>query len=150
MQKGLLSGGDLVAGTTKEKQEGKACVSEDDLFQCFSCGACEYVCPVGIEHVGRKILDLRRGLVSEGRINSEKVAELFTTMERAPHNPWGIAHETRQNLLTSKQLSHFRRQPGMALLARLRIEFRSARPGGRRCHETDAGRRLRFLGRASP
>jgi len=54
-----------VAGTLEEKNEGKAFVTEDDLFQCFSCGACEYVCPVGIEHVGRKILDLRRGLASE-------------------------------------------------------------------------------------
>ena len=107
LQKGLLSGGDLVAGTAEEKAQGKVYVSEEDLFQCLSCGACEYVCPVGIEHVGRKILDLRRGLVSEGRISSEKVAELFTTMERAPHNPWGIAHETRQNLLASKQFPIF-------------------------------------------
>ncbi len=107
MQKGLLGGGTLVAGTTTEKQEGTACVSEDDLFQCLSCGACEFVCPVGIEHVGRKILDLRRGLVSEGRVNHHKVVELFTTMERAPHNPWGIAHDTRQNLLTSKRFPIF-------------------------------------------
>jgi Fe-S oxidoreductase len=62
---------------------------------------------VGIEHVGRKILDLRRGLVSEGRISNGKVAQLFTTMERAPHNPWGIAHDTRQILLDSKQFPVF-------------------------------------------
>jgi len=107
VQKGLLGGGDLVAGTAAEKEQGKVYVSEDDLFQCLSCGACEYVCPVGIEHVGRKILDLRRGLVSEGRISSEKVAQLFTTMERAPHNPWGIAQEMRQNLLASKRFPIF-------------------------------------------
>ena len=107
LQKGLLGGGDVVAGTVSEKEQGKAFVSEDDLFQCLSCGACEYVCPVGIEHVGRKILDLRRGLVSEGRVSNEKVAQLFTTMERAPHNPWGIAQETRQNLIASKQFPIF-------------------------------------------
>jgi Fe-S oxidoreductase len=107
LQKGLLHGGELVAGTAEEKGQGKVYVSEEDLFQCLSCGACEYVCPVGIEHVGRKILDLRRGLVSEGRISSEKVAQLFTTMERAPHNPWGIAQEMRQNLLASKQFPIF-------------------------------------------
>ena len=107
LQKGLLCGGDVVAGTATEKSQGKVFVSEEDLFQCLSCGACEYVCPVGIEHVGRKILDLRRGLVSEGRISNEKVAQLFTTMERAPHNPWGIAHDTRQILLTSKQFPVF-------------------------------------------
>jgi Fe-S oxidoreductase len=107
MRRGLLSGGDVVAGTVEEKSQGKAFVTEDDLFQCFSCGACEYVCPVGIEHVGRKILDLRRGLASEGRISNERVNQLFTTMERAPHNPWGIAHDTRQKLVESKQFPVF-------------------------------------------
>ena len=107
MRKGLLAGGDLVAGTREEKEQGKAFVAEDDLYQCFSCGACEYVCPVGIEHVGRKILDLRRGLASEGRISSDRVNQLFTTMERAPHNPWGIAHDTRQKLIDSKQFPKF-------------------------------------------
>jgi Fe-S oxidoreductase len=101
-QKGLLYGGDVVAGTATEKAHGQVFVSEDDLFQCLACGACEYACPVGIEHVGRKILDLRRGLVSEGRVTNGKVIQLFTTMERAPHNPWGIAHDTRQNLIQSK------------------------------------------------
>ena len=107
LREGLLSGGDLVAGTAEEKTQGKAFITEDDLFQCFSCGACEYVCPVGIEHVGRKILDLRRGLVSEGRISNDRVNQLFTTMERAPHNPWGIAHDTRQKLIESKQFPIF-------------------------------------------
>jgi Fe-S oxidoreductase len=107
MRKGLLSGGDVIAGTPTEKEQGKAFIAEEDLFQCLSCGACEYVCPVGIEHVGRKILDLRRGLVSEGRIGNDKVNQLFTTMERAPHNPWGIAHDTRQKLIESKQFPIF-------------------------------------------
>jgi Fe-S oxidoreductase len=107
LRHGLLSGGDLVAGTVEEKEQGKAFVSEDDLYQCFSCGACEYVCPVGVEHVGRKILDLRRGLASEGRISSDKVNQLFTTMERAPHNPWGIAHDTRQKLIETRHFPIF-------------------------------------------
>jgi Fe-S oxidoreductase len=107
LRKGLLSGGDVAAGTATEKAQGKVLVSEDDLFQCLSCGACEYACPVGIEHVGRKILDLRRGLVSEGRVNNDKVVRLFTTMERAPHNPWGLAHDTRNNLIQSKQFAIF-------------------------------------------
>jgi Fe-S oxidoreductase len=107
LQRGVLSGGDLVAGTPEEKAEKKVFVSEEDLFQCLSCGACEYACPVGIEHVGRKILDLRRGLVSEGRVTNEKVVQLFTTMERAPHNPWGIAHDTRQKLIDSNRFPIF-------------------------------------------
>jgi Fe-S oxidoreductase len=107
LQRGALSGGDIVAGTPQEKAQKKVFVSEEDLFQCLSCGACEYVCPIGIEHVGRKILDLRRGLVSEGRVTNDKVVQLFTTMERAPHNPWGIAQDTRQKLIESNQFPIF-------------------------------------------
>jgi Fe-S oxidoreductase len=107
LQSGALSGGDIAAGTPQEKAEKKVFVSEEDLFQCLSCGACEYVCPIGIEHVGRKILDLRRGLVSEGRVTNDKVVQLFTTMERAPHNPWGIAQDTRQKLIESNQFPIF-------------------------------------------
>jgi Fe-S oxidoreductase len=107
LQRGVLSAGDIVAGTIEEKAEKKVFVSEADLFQCLSCGACEYVCPIGIEHVGRKILDLRRGLVSEGRVTNGKVVQLFTTMERAPHNPWGIAQDTRQKLIELNQFPIF-------------------------------------------
>jgi Fe-S oxidoreductase len=107
MQRGMLHGGDLIAGTAEEKQAGSAWIQEEDLFQCLSCGACEYVCPVGIEHVGRKILDLRRGLVSEGRVSNEKVVKLFTTMERAPHNPWGISQDTRKKFIDARKFPIF-------------------------------------------
>jgi Fe-S oxidoreductase len=107
MQRGLLHGGDLIAGTSTEKHAGSVWIQEQDLFQCLSCGACEYVCPLGIEHVGRKILDLRRGLVSEGRVSNEKVVKLFTTMERAPHNPWGIMQDTRKKFIEGKQFPIF-------------------------------------------
>jgi len=39
--------------------------------------------------------------VSEGRVSNEKLVQLMTTMERAPHNPWGIAQDTRQKLVTA-------------------------------------------------
>jgi len=107
MQHGLLHGGDVIAGTSEEKRAGTVWIEEQDLFQCLSCGACEYVCPVGIEHVGRKILDLRRGLVSEGRVSNDKVVKLFTTMERAPHNPWGISQDTRSKFIEAKKFPVF-------------------------------------------
>ncbi len=107
LQRGLLRGGERIAGSAEEKSAGAAWIAEDDLFQCLSCGACEQVCPVGIEHVGRKILDLRRGLVSEGRVANDKVVQLFTTMERAPHNPWGIGQDTRQKFVEGKQFPVF-------------------------------------------
>ncbi len=38
LRQGLMSGGDVVAGTVEEKKQGKAFITEEDLFQCFSCG----------------------------------------------------------------------------------------------------------------
>lgn len=107
MQRGLLSGGELIAGSESEVAGGTAWVTERDLSQCFTCCACEEVCPVGIEHVGGKILDLRRGLVSEGRIANEKVVSLFTAMERQPRNPWGMSRQTREKLLEAEQFPLF-------------------------------------------
>ena len=104
LQRGLLSGAGSdahLAGAAAEVQAGEAWVAEDDLFQCLTCGACEQACPVGIEHVGAKIIDLRRGLVSEGRTNGDKLADLFRTMERAPHNAWGEPQQTRTKLVES-------------------------------------------------
>ena len=101
MQHGLLAGAGVVTGTAPEVERGEAWVREEDLFQCLSCGACEQACPVGIEHVGAKILDLRRGLVSEGRTHNENVTELFTTMERSPHNPWKLSHDIRAKFIDS-------------------------------------------------
>jgi len=108
MQHGLLAGGNLaekhVAGTSKEVADGQAWVAEADLYECFTCGACEEACPVGIEHVGKKIIDLRRGLVSEGRTHSDKLSGMFNTMERAPHNAWGIGHDVRRKLIEADEL----------------------------------------------
>ncbi len=112
MQRGLLAsknpGEDSVAGTAAEVAAGKAWVSEEDLFQCFTCGACEQACPVGIEHVGAKILDLRRGLVSEGRTHSDKLNDLFNTMERAPHNAWAASQDVRRKLVEGDGFPVFR------------------------------------------
>ena len=106
-QRGLLAGAETPAGTAAEVEQGEAWVRETDLFQCLSCGACEQACPVGIEHVGAKILDMRRGLVSEGRTHSAKLTQLFTTMERAPHNPWGVPHETRRKFVEAEDFPIF-------------------------------------------
>ncbi len=96
-----------IAGTAQEVSEGKAWVSEEELFECYTCGACEQACPVGIEHVGLKILDLRRGLVSEGRTHNDKLTELFTTMERSPHNGWGASRQTRAKLIEGDEFPVF-------------------------------------------
>lgn len=102
MQRGLSAGGGTIAGTAGEVEAGKAWVAEGDLFQCLSCGACEQACPVGIEHVGMKILDLRRGLVSEGRTHNDNLTGMFTTMERSPHNAWGVSQDVRRKFVEAE------------------------------------------------
>jgi Fe-S oxidoreductase/nitrate reductase gamma subunit len=44
-------------------------IAEDVIWACTSCGACVRECPVLIEHVDA-IVDMRRYLVSEGRMDS--------------------------------------------------------------------------------
>ena len=110
LQQGLLAGGQIVAGDPAMVDRGEAWVSENDLYECLSCGACEEACPVGIEHVGLKILDLRRGLVSEGRTGSDRLSDMFTTMERSPHNAWGVSQQVRRKLLATERLPVFEKQ----------------------------------------
>ena len=104
LQRGLLAGGGVIASDAAAVDRGEAWIAEEDLFQCFTCGACEQACPVGIEHVGLKILDLRRGLVSEGRTSNDKLADMFTTMERSPHNAWGASQQVRRKFVESAGL----------------------------------------------
>ena len=110
LQHGLLAGGEVIAGDDALVASGEAWLSEREIFECLSCGACEEACPVGIEHVGLKILDLRRGLVSEGRTDSEKLAEMFTTMERSPHNAWGVSQQVRRKLIETAGLPVYQAQ----------------------------------------
>lgn len=68
-------------------------VSEEALFACTTCRACEQACPVFIEYV-QEIVDMRRYLVQvEGRF-PEEVQRAFTNMENNS-NPWGIGFATR-------------------------------------------------------
>jgi Fe-S oxidoreductase len=61
-------------------------VTEEEIWACTTCGACQEVCPVSIEHV-RKIIDLRRNLV----LTQEKMPETAQIMLRnlqSRGNPW--------------------------------------------------------------
>ena len=48
-------------------------ISEEEIWSCTSCHACESACPVGVEHVN-KLMNLRRGLVLEkGKVPPEAI-----------------------------------------------------------------------------
>ncbi len=82
-------------------------ISETALGQCTSCGACEAVCPVGIEHLqvltGAKraqALSLGTGLVA---------SDFFETVERRG-NPFGESADLRKKLVEELGIPYY--EPG--------------------------------------
>jgi Fe-S oxidoreductase len=70
-------------------------IKDETLWACTTCGACQEVCPVFIEHP-RHIVDMRTYLVlSESRMPAE-LSRTFTNLERNS-NPWGIGADKRMD-----------------------------------------------------
>ncbi len=66
--------------------------SEDEIWSCTTCGACEEECPLGIEYID-KIVDLRRGLVDAGTVPQSLQKPLSSLEKRG--NPWGKLEKKR-------------------------------------------------------
>ncbi|MFY9943900.1 MAG: (Fe-S)-binding protein [Desulfobacterales bacterium] len=66
--------------------------SEDEIWSCTTCGACEEECPLGIEYID-KIVDLRRGMVDEGMVPQSLQKPLRALEKRG--NPWGKMEKKR-------------------------------------------------------
>jgi Fe-S oxidoreductase len=80
-------------------------VSEEAAFQCTNCGACEFQCPVGIQHLPI-IIGLRRGAVNTGKWEDEYGTKLFLNLERHG-NPMGFASSERQKFIEKSELPLF-------------------------------------------
>ena len=70
-------------------------IAEDTLWACTTCGACQEVCPVFIEHP-IKIIQMRQNLVLEQEKTPADLARTFRNIERQS-NPWGIASGQRMD-----------------------------------------------------
>ena len=70
-------------------------VQEDTLWACTTCGACQEVCPVFIEHPV-KIIQMRQNLVLEQEKTPPELQRTFRNIERQS-NPWGIANDQRMD-----------------------------------------------------
>ncbi|MBI5523151.1 MAG: (Fe-S)-binding protein [Desulfarculus sp.] len=66
--------------------------SEDEIWSCTTCGACEEECPLMIEYID-KIVDLRRGLVDDGEVPASLQAPLKALDKRG--NPFGKKEKAR-------------------------------------------------------
>ncbi|MGB8029314.1 MAG: (Fe-S)-binding protein [Terracidiphilus sp.] len=79
--------------------------AQEAAFECTTCGACEFQCPVGIEHVPI-IVGLRRGAVNTGAWDDEHGAKLFLALERGS-NALGISATERDKFVEKNTLPIF-------------------------------------------
>jgi Fe-S oxidoreductase len=77
-------------------------ISEEAVFQCTTCGACEFQCPVGIQHLPA-IVGLRRAAVNTGQWEDEHGARLFLNLERTG-NAFGFPAGERQSFIEKNGL----------------------------------------------
>ncbi|MBF0377061.1 MAG: (Fe-S)-binding protein [Desulfamplus sp.] len=73
--------------------------TEDEIWSCTTCGACEQECPLGIEYID-KMVDLRRGMVDEGMVPQTLQKPLKALEKRG--NPYGIMEKKRSDWCTDK------------------------------------------------
>jgi Fe-S oxidoreductase len=80
-------------------------VSQEAVFQCTTCGSCEYQCPVGIEHLPI-IIGLRRGAVNTGKWEDDYGTKLFLALERNG-NALGFSSAEREKFIQKQQFPIF-------------------------------------------
>jgi Fe-S oxidoreductase len=68
-------------------------IHEDTLWACTTCGACQEVCPVFIEHP-EKIIQMRQNLVMLKEAAPAELARTYKNLERQS-NPWGLSNDKR-------------------------------------------------------
>ena len=79
--------------------------AQEAAFQCTTCGACEFQCPVGIEHVPI-LVGLRRGAVNTGAWKDDHGAKLFLALERGS-NALGMSTAERDKFIEKNALPFF-------------------------------------------
>ena len=75
--------------------------SQDEIWSCTTCGACEQECPLLVEYID-KIVDLRRGMVDEGNVPQSLQKPLKALESRG--NPYGKLEKKRADWANAKEL----------------------------------------------
>jgi len=73
--------------------------SEDEIWSCTTCGACEEECPLLIENID-KVVDLRRGMVDDGNVPQSLQKPLKSLESRG--NPYGKLEKKRGDWASAK------------------------------------------------
>jgi len=66
--------------------------SDDEIWSCTTCGACEEECPLLIEYID-KIVDLRRGMIDAGNVPQSLQKPLKALESRG--NPYGMMEKKK-------------------------------------------------------
>jgi len=74
--------------------------SEDEIWSCTTCGACEEECPLLVEYID-KIVDLRRGLVDDGNVPQSLQKALKALESRG--NPYGKMEKKKADWVRNKE-----------------------------------------------
>ena len=74
--------------------------SQDELWSCTTCGACEEECPLLVEYID-KIVDLRRGMVDDGNVPQSLQKPLKALESRG--NPYGKLEKKRADWASVKE-----------------------------------------------
>jgi Fe-S oxidoreductase len=90
---GLLAGNAGASSESQAKTMIGDVVTEDEIWACTTCGACQEVCPVNIEHV-RKIIEFRQNLVMAQNKMPESAQLMLRNMQSRGH-PWSGAQALR-------------------------------------------------------
>ena len=84
-------------------------ITEDVLWSCTTCRACEEHCPVSIAHVDT-IVDMRRNLVLEQGRMPETAEAALRCLEQRGH-PWRGTQETRTSWTEGLNIPHITENP---------------------------------------
>jgi len=96
---------DLRDDSTSNLEPGTSNLSLEATYECTTCGACEYQCPVGIQHLPI-IIGLRRGATNTGAWEDPYGTKLFLALEKSG-NSLGLSASERDKFIARAQLPIF-------------------------------------------
>lgn len=117
---------DLRDGFLKDPEQPilNATIEEEVIWQCTTCGACTYQCPVGIDQVV-PILETRRGIIAEGG-GPHTFGTFFGNLERL-QNPWAYPTPQAHEFIRENSYPEYKGQEWLywlGCLARFDLSYR--------------------------
>ena len=94
--------GELREGTSALPALIGSIYSEDEIWSCTTCGACQEECPLLVEYID-KIVDLRRGMIDDGTVPQSLQKPLKALESRG--NPYGKLDKKRGDWAKGKDFA---------------------------------------------